>query len=355
MAERTPILALTLAETRAALVELGAAPVHAERLRRRLLAGEDPAAAPPASSPMPRGLMAALEKRFDWLSLVSARRESAADGSEKHLLRLHDGELVEAVRLPGSAAPSACLSSQVGCAVGCTFCASGLDGVRRNLAGHEILEQVALLRRHGPVRRVVFMGAGEPTHNLAALRFALPILRDEAELGPRHVLVSTVGPPAAIDRLAEMGLKFTLAVSLHAADRATRAELVPSQPQVEPAALLAAADRFHAWTRRSYQVEYVLLGEVNDARADARALAGLLRGRRAHLSLIGWNPVAGQPFRAPTQARVRAFLAVLHEEGISCQLRRTVGAEANAACGQLRAGALAAAAAGAAEGPPLPV
>lgn len=315
----------------------GASPVQAGRIRRRLLAGADPWEDPRGGYRVPRRLRERLQEEFEELSLVSLRRVAAPDGSEKHLLRLADGETVEAVRLPGSAAPSACLSSQVGCGVGCRFCASGLEGVARNLQAHEILEQVALLRRHGPVRRLVFMGAGEPSHNLPALAEALPVLRDEADLGPRNLLVSTVGPAAAIHRLAGLGLKFTLALSLHCLDPELRAELIPSQAQVEPRSLLEAADAFYRRTGRSYQVEVVLLAGLNDSRADARELARALRGRRAHLSLIAWNPVPGLPFERPSQAAVRAFLEVLHEEGTSCTLRRTVGGAAEAACGQLRA------------------
>lgn len=340
-ATRVPFLSLSSEQAEALLAECGASARHAGRLRRRILAGADPEHDPHPGFQLPAGARAALAERTEWLSLRSERRVAAPDGSEKHLLRLADGEAVEAVRLPGKVAGSACLSSQVGCGVACRFCASGLDGVRRNLAAHEILEQVALLRRHGPVQRLVFMGAGEPTHNLREIAAALPVLRDEAELGPRYVLISTVGPAPAIDRLAGLGLKFTLALSLHALDPALRGELIPTQRGVDPLGLLDAADRYRAATGRSYQVEYVLLSGVNDGRADARELARALRGRRGHVSLIAWNPVPGMPFERPAQAAVRAFLEVLHEEGTSVTLRNTVGEEATAACGQLRASAAA--------------
>jgi len=335
---RRPFLSLSLAEAGEAVESCGGSPAHAGRIRRRLLLGGMPGEEANGAFAIPRALLERMEERYAWLSLECLRAVPAPDGSEKHLLRLADGETVEAVRLPGSDAPSACLSIQVGCGVACRFCASGLEGVRRNLAGHEVLEQVALLRRFGPVKRLVFMGAGEPTHNLPALEESLAVLQAEGELGNRHVLVSTVGPAGAIDRLRQMGRRFTLAVSLHSLDREVRGGLIPTQPQVEPLELLAAADRFQAATGRFYQVEYVLLGGVNDSRADARELARALKGRRAHASLIGWNPVPGMAFEPPTPETVRAFLEVLREEGVSCTLRRTVGAEATAACGQLRAG-----------------
>ncbi len=267
----------------------------------------------------------------------SEQQVAAADGSLKHLLRLHDGEAIEAVALPGTTAPSACLSSQVGCAVACTFCASGLHGVVRNLHAHEFLEQVVLLRRARPLRRLVLMGAGEPTHNLGNLANALEVLRNEGEIGPRHVMVSTVGPAAAIQRLAELGRRFTLALSLHALDQELRAQLIPTQAHVAPLDLLQAADAYAARSGRAYQLEWVLLGGVNDSNAQARDLAAALRGRRVHVSLIRWNPVAELDQLQPSGvAQAEAFAARLHGAGVSCRLRLTVGGDSDAACGQLR-------------------
>ena len=271
-----------------------------------------------------------------WNSSIVTARLPSADGAEKCLIRLADGETVEAVRLPGTVHGSACLSSQVGCAMACRFCASGLNGVRRSLAVHELLEQIALLRQGGPVSRLVFMGSGEPTQNLPAIVSALGVLKEEGGIGPRHVLLSTVGPAAAIARVTATGLKLTLALSLHALDRGLRAELIPTQAQVDPFDLLTAADAHAVATRRPYQVEYVLLGGVNDSAAQAADLATALRGRRAHVSLIPWNPVAEQAFAPPAPGVGDTFLATLRAAGVSAVLRRTVGGEAHAACGQLR-------------------
>lgn len=247
--------------------------------------------------------------------------------------------MVETVHLPGAlaGAPSACISSQVGCAMACRFCATGLDKVARNLAAHEILEQVVLVRRLAPVRRLVFMGAGEPTQNLRNVAAALEVLRDEAEIGPKKIMISTVGPASAVDRLTSLGLRFTLALSLHTANHAKRAALIPTQKKVDPIELLDAADRFSRQTRRAYQVEYVLLGGVNDSPEDAKELAAALKGRRLHVSVIRWNPVDGMEFRTPSMEAARVFVTVLHAADISAQLRRTVGQESAAACGQLRA------------------
>ena len=332
---RQPFLALSLTEAEQALADAGGSRVHARALRRALLFG-----GAPTDTHAPARLIEELERRFVWMSSESVEQHASADGSEKHLVRLSDGRSVEAVRLPGKpgGTPSACISSQVGCAMACRFCASGLDKVARSLKPHELLEQLVHLRRRAPVGRLVFMGSGEPTQNLRNLAIALDVLRDEASIGPKHVLVSTVGPASAIDRLTALDRRVTLALSLHSADASTRASLIPTQTRALPTDLLDAADRFSVKTRRPYQVEYVLLGGVNDARADAEALGRLLDGRRVHVSLIRWNPVAGMAFETPPMERAREFVDVLRDAGVSTNLRRTMGGESTAACGQLRAG-----------------
>lgn len=322
------LLALDLPDAGALCAELGYSPRWAARARRALLLGAEPE--------LPAGLAARLWDRVSPLASRIVHAADCADGAEKVLVRLSDGEAVEAVRLTGGARPSACLSTQVGCAMACRFCASGLFGVRRNLEPFELLEQVALLRRRGPVARLVLMGSGEPTQNLRAVTRALSVLRDEGELGPRHVLLSTVGPVSAVERVTASGLRVTLALSLHALERELRAELIPTQAQVEPLELLAAADAHAAATGRPYQVEYVLLGGVNDAESQARDLARVLAGRRAHVSLIPWNPVAEQAFVSPAPGTAARFLELLRAAGVSAALRRTLGGEAHAACGQLR-------------------
>ena len=327
--ERPALLSLTIAETEALLTELGCSPTHARPIRRSLLLGDELRG--------PRRVLDALAERVAWLSSEPLEAHEASDGSAKLVVGLSDGRRVEAVHLPGKPGGngSACISSQVGCAMACRFCASGLDGVDRNLAVHELLEQVVHIRRRGEVRRLVFMGSGEPTQNHRNLAAALEILRDEAEIGPKHILVSTVGPPNAVERLASLDLRFTLALSLHAIDPALRAELIPTQKHVDPIALLDAADRFAARHRRPYQVEYVLLGGVNDSLGHGLELAEALAGRRAHVSLIAWNAVPGMAFVPPREEDARAFVDVLRDAKVSTNLRRTVGGEAVAACGQL--------------------
>ncbi len=337
---RPPLLALDATAVARLAEELELPEEHFWRLRRWLLAGWDPAATPPPEQrgrTLPARLLADLEERIQWLSARALGiPQPTSDGAEKLLVSLEDGEQVEAVRLPGVRRSSGCISSQVGCAMACRFCASGLEGVTRNLAAHELLEQVVLLRRRGPVDRLVFMGAGEPSRNLSALRTALPVLRDEAGIGPYHILISTVGPASAVEKLTALGLRFTLALSLHALDPAVRADLIPTQVDAEPLAMLDAADAYAARTGRAYQVEWVLLAGINDGPDDARALAAALRGRRAHVSLIPWNAVDDLEFKAPAAGRAEDFLAILRAADCSAVLRRSMGGEAAAACGQLR-------------------
>lgn len=345
---RLPFLQLSLPQARQCVADLGLNPDRANLLRRWILSGgaiplsADQAEGAAQLAPTPfhsrkwQELLAALTERFQWDSFTSVQRHPADDGSSKYLLGLEDGEAIEAVWLPGTKAPSACLSTQVGCAMACRFCASGLEGVERNLRHYELLEQVVQIRRHADVRRLVFMGSGEPTQNLAALKQAIEVLRDEGGIGPRRMLVSTVGPPKAVERLADLGLKFTLALSLHALDPTLRADLIPTQAKVDPADLLAAADRYAAASGRAYQVEYVLIGGVNDSPRQAAEFAEALQGRRAHVSLIPWNTVPGMDFESPADGHAAKFAATLHQAGVSVRLRNTVGGSAQAACGQLR-------------------
>lgn len=345
---RPAFLSLTAEQAGAVARALGYAPMHAMRLRRTLLAGGDPV----RDEAVPERLRAAMGERFVWLETEEVAASPSSDGSCKVLLRLSDGRSVEAVHLPGASAPpglsttmraprtatgSACISSQVGCAMACRFCASGLDKVARNLTVAELLEQVVHLRRRGSVERLVFMGSGEPTQNLTAVTAALDVLRDEAMLGPRHVIVSTVGPASAVDRLTAANRRFTLALSLHSARSETRAALIPTQTKASPTALLDAADRFAAATGRPYQVEMVLLEGINDGADEVEAMIALLSGRRCHLSAIRWNRVEGMPFGTTPWPVANDFVRRLRAAGVSATLRRTVGQNADGACGQLRA------------------
>jgi 23S rRNA (adenine2503-C2)-methyltransferase len=288
-------------------------------------------------------LPAALRARLDAEEpLLRARVDAvheAEDGAVKLLLRFPDGAAAEAVGMPGTQGRTICLSTQVGCPVRCTFCASGADGLERNLAPGEVLEQALQLRRHqGEFQRVVVMGMGDAGFNLDATLAALESLIDEegAGMSARRITLSTVAPRGVLERIRAWGRKVDLAISLHAPDDALRRELVPGVAKRTIAETIDEAERLFASRGREYTLEYVLLEGVNDAPDQARDLAALLRGRRCHLNLIPYNPVPGTDYRRPSLPAQRAFAAVLEAAGHSVTLRRSLGSSAEAACGQLR-------------------
>ncbi|HQK95413.1 MAG TPA: 23S rRNA (adenine(2503)-C(2))-methyltransferase RlmN [Armatimonadota bacterium] len=260
------------------------------------------------------------------------------DDARKLLIGLADGERVESVLMGRPWGQAACVSSQVGCPVGCVFCASGRDGLARNLAAGEIVGQLSILRAMaGPIRRVVFMGMGEPLLNLEESLTAARIITDRNgwALPTRNLTFSTIGIVRGIRALAGSGDRFRLALSLHAADDTLRRELVPrwSEPLRD---VLRAGTEYAEAVGRRLTVAYVLLGGVNDSTLDARSLAALVGPARALVNVIPFNPVPGTSFERPTPARVAKFVACLHEAGIRASARRSVGLASEAACGQLR-------------------
>src|SRR5207249_987240 len=266
---------------------------------------------------------------------------------QKLLLRLYDGQRIECVLIPEHDRRTACISTQVGCGMGCVFCASGLNGVARNLSAGEILEQLLRLRNLLPaderLTNVVVMAMGEPLANLDNLLQALATAgrKDALNLGARHVTISTVGLPAKMRRLADLGKQYHLAVSLHAPNDELRNGIVPTNVHTGVTDILAAADYFFEKTGRQVTYEYVLLGGLNDGPAEARQLVGLLRGRHAHVNLIPFNDVEGLPYRRPTDEALQAFVGELRRNGVSVKVRKRKGSEIDAACGQLRRATLA--------------
>ena len=273
------------------------------------------------------------------------QRQKADDGAEKLLLELADGERIECVLLRDDKQNrTACVSTQVGCSMGCVFCASGLDGLVRNLTSGEILEQLLHIKRlladDERLGHIVVMGVGEPLANLSALLPALAIATaqppDGMGVGVRRVTISTVGLPSGIRRLTEENIQYHLAVSLHAADDALRNQLVPANRNVGIDALLSATDEYFNATGRRVTFEYVLLGGVNDQPSHARRLVALLKGRPALVNLIPYNPVAGLPYHTPTRAVTDEFVETLRRGGLTVRVRYRKGDRINAACGQLR-------------------
>jgi 23S rRNA (adenine2503-C2)-methyltransferase len=335
-----PLLELADAELLAWLQGRGQPRMRARQLHRWLLAGR--AETFEQMTDLPRSLRQDLVAAFAPLGTRIERHQAAADGTHKLLLRLHDDRFIECVLIQEDGRHTACISTQVGCGMGCVFCASGLDGVVRNLTVAEIIEQLIRLRNLLPAEQrlthIVVMGMGEPLANLEALIAALDVAgaMDGLGIGARHVTISTVGLPAKVRRLADLGKQYHLAVSLHAPTDELRTRIVPTNPKTGIAAILQAADYFFEHTGRQVTFEYVLLGGLNDAGQQARELARLLSSRHAHVNLIPFNEVAGLAYRRPTQEATAAFVDTLRRAGISVKVRKRKGSAIDAACGQLR-------------------
>lgn len=288
---------------------------------------------------LPANLRERLEQEQPLGSAKLVSSSGANDGAEKVLLEMQDGATVEAVGMPGTAGRTICLSTQVGCPVRCSFCASGLDGLGRNLTQGEILEQALWLQRQqGAFHRVVIMGMGEAGFNLDAVLGALDVLMDSTGFGmsARRITLSTVGPKGALQRIAKWGRPVTLALSLHATTDALRQELLPGVSKRGIVETLDEAEQLFAANGREYTIEYVLLAGVNDTPDQASELADLLFQRRCHVNLIPYNSVDEMNFERPTDFVMESFAKRLQERGLSVTLRRSLGRQADAACGQLR-------------------
>jgi 23S rRNA (adenine2503-C2)-methyltransferase len=270
------------------------------------------------------------------------------DGSKKYLFGLSDGRHVEAVAIPERGHWTLCVSSQVGCAMGCRFCLTGRGGLVRSLDPSEIINQVCAVKKdlgmhNEPLTNIVFMGMGEPLANYDNVVQAIRIITGSNGLGfsSRRVTLSTVGLAPRID---ELGREITvnLAVSLNAADNATRDRLMPVNRTYPLETLLSACSRFPLPSRRMITFEYVLIAGVNDSTTDAKRLVGLLRPLRAKLNLIPFNPFEGSGFERPDEAAILAFQKVLTDDYYTAMIRWSKGQDIGAACGQLRADTLSA-------------
>ena len=291
---------------------------------------------------LPKALRAEMAEAMRLWTTEIVRHTQSDDGTEKLLLQLEDGGQVECVLLRDHVRRTICISTQVGCGMGCVFCASGLDGVDRNLTTGEIIEQILrlqhLLDEDERLSHLVVMGMGEPLANLDALLPALEEANrpDGLEIGHRRITISTVGLPASIDRLARTNASYRLAVSLHAPNDELRNQLVPVNKNTGLAAILKAVDSYFEVSGRRLTFEYVLLADLNDSPQHARELAQLLRGREALLNVIPYNPVAGLPYQTPSHSRQVEFREILEACGIRVQFRHLKGDSIDAACGQLR-------------------
>jgi 23S rRNA (adenine2503-C2)-methyltransferase len=264
--------------------------------------------------------------------------EKSSDGTQKYLFRLADGETVEAVKIPmDDQRATLCISTQVGCAMGCQFCMTGTFGLTRNLTPEEIVNQVCAALEDGPISNIVLMGMGEPLHNLENVVTALKIfyLDDGLGYGTRRVTLSTCGLVPQIKALAEK-VKVQLAVSLNAPTDEVRKRLMPVNERYPLAELIAACREYAQITKQRVTFEYILIGGVNDSLIDAKRLVKLLHGVRCKINLIAYNEHEASEFKAPTEASVKEFQSYLLQRDIVATLRASKGQDISAACGQLK-------------------
>ena len=310
-------------------------PYRAAQMLRRLW--QAPVASWSAATELPLALRTELEIQFPLPRLFPDTIQQSVDGTRKYLWRLSDGEAIESVLIPAGSRRTLCISSQAGCALGCTFCATGRMGFRRNLTPFEIAGQIREVVLRDPSENptnVVFMGMGEPLLNWPAVDTALTILNSPQgfEIGARHITVSTVGILPGLAAFAQRPEQFRLAISLHATTSAQRLRIMPIEKKYDLEAVLKAAEAF----RRRITFEYVMIGGANDSDADADRLAALARRLGALVNILPLHP-GGAPDLLPTAApRIRAFADRLRNQGIEAVVRRSRGLDINAACGQLR-------------------
>jgi 23S rRNA (adenine2503-C2)-methyltransferase len=291
---------------------------------------------------LPKSFREQLAAEFQLFAAEVESHQVASDRTEKLLLKLSDGETIECVLMREPERVTVCISTQVGCAMGCVFCASGMLGLKRNLSAGEILEELlrmqTLLSPDERITNIVVMGIGEPLANLPAVMQVLEAASspDGLGIGARHITVSTVGLPAKIREFARIGKQYNLAISLHAPNNTLRDKLVPVNDKIGVEAILDAADEYFEVTGRRVTFEYVLLAQVNDEPQHAQQLAQLLRGRCAHVNLIPMNGVSVLPYHEPPAPRTQQFVAILEQAGIPATVRKRKGADIDAACGQLR-------------------
>jgi 23S rRNA (adenine2503-C2)-methyltransferase len=328
---------MTIEELRRRLRELGAGPRHeAHVLRRWAQALPQDGGRRRIEDFLPRRLRRALPALGDELAALARvhSEHPAADGSARLLVALADGQTVESVLLPRG---GVCISTQAGCAVGCVFCMTGQGGLLRQLGSAEIVAQVVLARLRRPVRRVVFMGMGEPAHNLDNVLEAIELLGTAGAIGHKELVFSTVGDARVFERLPLGRVKPALALSLHSSHAALRAQLLPRAPRWDPADLVAAGEAYARFSGYPMQVQWTLIEGVNDGDDEVEGIASLLAGKYAMMNLIPYNAVDGLPFRRPAWERAAEMARALNRRGILTRLRRSAGQDVEGGCGQLRA------------------
>ena len=334
---------MRIEQIRQKLRDLGAKPCHEARVLRAWLQARalDSGARrhrPEAFLPQQvRNALPEISAELTALARLQATHQGQ-DGSARRLVELADGQTVESVLLPRD---GLCVSTQLGCAVGCLFCMTGRDGLLRQLGSAEIVAQVVLARRLRTVKKVVFMGMGEPAHNLDNVLEAIELLGTAGAIGHKNLVFSTVGDRRVFDRLPRGIVKPALALSLHTTDADLRARLLPRAPRIDPEELIEFGEIYARATGYPIQYQWTLLEGVNDSDEEMARLVSLLAGKYAMMNFIPYNSVNGLEFKRPSWERAAQLAGYLHQHGIVSRLRDSAGQDIDGGCGQLRARSLA--------------
>ncbi|HCH75515.1 ribosomal RNA large subunit methyltransferase N [Stutzerimonas stutzeri] len=321
------------------LADIGAKPRHIGRMTRAWLKGlplDVGRRQQQAEDFLPLSVRAglpALSAEIDGLARLRSEHP-AADGSARLLVELTDGQMVESVLLPRD---GLCVSSQVGCAVGCVFCMTGKSGLLRQLGSAEIVAQVALARRFRPVKKVVFMGMGEPAHNLDNVLEAIDLLGTDGGIGHKNLVFSTVGDMRVFERLPQQRVKPALALSLHSTDAALRQALLPRAPQIAPDELVDLGEAYARATGFPIQYQWTLLKGINDNQDEMDGILRLLKGKYAVMNLIPYNSLEDDEYQRPDGERIVQIVRYLHSRGVLTKVRNSAGQDIDGGCGQLRA------------------
>ena len=286
-----------------------------------------------------RTALPALQQELSSLARVRSEHPGE-DGSSRLLVELADGQMVESVLLPRD---GLCVSTQIGCAVGCTFCMTGRDGLLRQVSSAEMVAQVILGRARRKVSRVVFMGMGEPSHNMDNVLEAIDTLGTYGGIGHKNLVFSTVGDRRVFERLPKERVVPALAISLHSTRAELRAELLPKAAAIDPAELVELAEHYARTTGYPIQYQWTLIDSINDGMAEMDSIVRLLSGKYAIMNLIPYNETAALDYRRPPLERVTALTKYLHANGIRATVRNSAGQDVDGGCGQLRARSLEAA------------
>ena len=333
---------MRIEQLRQTLSALGAKDCHVDRILRAWTQGRPLASGTRRQQsddflPLAvRNALPVLESELHGLGRLCSAH-AGADGSERLLVDLTDGQRVESVLLPRD---GVCVSTQVGCAVGCIFCMTGRDGLLRQLGSAEIVAQVVLARSRRPVKRVVFMGMGEPAHNLDNVLEAINLLGTAGCIGHKNLVFSTVGDRRVFERLPREVVKPALALSLHTTNAELRARLLPKAPRLDPAELVELGEQYARATGYPIQYQWTLLEGVNDSAEEMDEIVRLLTGKYAMMNLIPYNTTEGEGFRRPSREHAEALSYSLNKRHILTRLRNSAGQDIDGGCGQLRARSL---------------